>query len=278
MATKELGVASLASPSLGSNATLSILQKLANGIPMTKFSLILLAVIPFTGILGMNNAAMGNSSIALLKSSSFLISGGLITFMIKYYPWFLRRPILWFSMLGPWFIFDIFELFDTVKFNTLGFRLPLDIEIPGLTKEPPNQNGNWILTTPLALSISAALATSGVAIAKYIPANILPASIGTNIALFSGGAGLLCGIGAVVLAVSSSAPSPTLAANPLSSPMVNPLTPFAVGGGSSGGGSAKGLPPLSHFADKLLTSKDESYAFFAVLALVVMGGLVTSST
>lgn len=270
MATKALGVAS---PGLGSNTTLSILQKLANGIPMSKFSLILLAVIPFTGILGMNNAAMGNSSIALLKSSSFLISGGLISFMIQYYPWFLRRPILWFTMLGPWFIFDIFELFDTVKFNTLGFRLPFDIEIPGLTKEPPNQNGNWILTTPLALSIAAAFATSGVAIAKYIPANILPASIGTNIALFSGSAGLLCGIGAVVLAVSSSAPSATLAANPLSSPMANPLVPFAMGGGSG----SKSLPPLSHFADKLLTSKDESYAFFAVLALVVLGGVTTAA-
>jgi hypothetical protein len=258
---------------LQSNLTLSFLQKLAKGISMGKYSLFLLTFIPFTGVLGMNHAAMGNSSFALLKSSSYLLSGAIISFMLPFYPWFLRTPIVWGTAFGLWWLFDILEFIDKATFDEVGFRLPLKMEIPGLKQDPPNKDGNWTLTTPLALSITAALATSGVAVANYIPANILPANIAQYMSLISVSTGVLLGIGAIFLAVTTTgatagALGPSAVPNPLI--MGSSFSPM-VGGGDT-------LPPLSYFAGKLLKSKsaDESYAFFSVIALVILGGVATA--
>ena len=132
--------------------------------------------------------------------------------------------------------------------------LPLNITLEGVTPLKPT-NGEWKLTNGMAATIAAAFAASGIAIAGLMPANIVPASVSQNITYFLGGA--------VVLLAGVAIADNFMAKSPIASVM-----PKMTGGG---------LPPLSHFADTLLTSKDESYAFFAVLALIVMGGLVTAA-
>jgi len=241
-------------PSGGAGQT--ILQQLGVGIPMPFWTLKALTIFPVTGVLGLNHAAMNNQAVALLKAGSLLVSAITIAFLLPYYPWFLRKYIVLFSRLGPWFMFDIFEVLNA-NFMTHGFRLPLNITLEGLTHSK-HTDGRWKLTTAMAASIMATFAASGVAVASYLPANIVPASISQNIALISGGSGVL--LGGVALAALFMSKSPATGG----------FTPLPMTGG--------GLPPLSHFADKLLSSKDESYAFFAVLALIVLGGVVITAS
>lgn len=236
-----------------SGGTQSILQRLAEGISMPFWTLKVLTIFPVTGLIGLNHAAMQNQPMAMLKAGSILLSAVIIQSLLPYYPSFLRKAIVVFSSLGPWFMFDIFEVLNP-NFLNHGFRLPLNITLEGVTPLKPT-NGEWKLTNGMAATIAAAFAASGIAIAGLMPANIVPASVSQNITYFLGGA--------VVLLAGVAIADNFMAKSPIASVM-----PKMTGGG---------LPPLSHFADKLLTSKDESYAFFAVLALIVMGGLVTAA-
>ena len=232
----------------------SILQQLAEGITMPFWALKVLTIFPITGVIGLNHAAMHNQPLAILKAGSILISAILIQSLIPYYPWFLRKAIVIFSALGPWFMFDIFEVLNP-KFLNHGFRLPLNITLEGLTPLQPT-DGKWKLNNGMAATIAATFAATGATIVGLMPANIIPASISQNITYFLGGAVVL--LAGVAIADNVMAKSPLKAA-----------VPKMTGGG---------LPPLSHFADKLLISKDESYTFFGVLALVIMGGLITAAS
>jgi hypothetical protein len=241
----------------------SIFQQLQNGIPMPFYSLKLLTLFPPTGMLGMNHAALGNQAMAIIKAGSAVILVILVTLLLPYYPRVLHKGIIWLSYFGPWFMFDILEVFS-VGFNKHAFRMPLNIVIEGLTKEGPT-TGAWKLTTPMATGITTALAASGVLIANLLPPSLVPASMSSNIALIAGGTGATLGLATVALMMFS-APAPTAA------PTLTSVVPQRGGGTTS-------LPPLSSFADKLIQAKspDESLAFLATIALIIFGGITTAS-
>jgi len=229
----------------------TLFQQFAVGIPMPFWTLKVLTVLPPTGFIGLNHAAMGNQALAILKTGSVVLSVILVTILLPYYPDIMRKYIIYLSYFGPWFMFDILEVFNT-GFQAHGFRLPLNITLEGLTANHAT-SGDWKLTTAMASAIIATFGVSGAVAASFIPADLVPASISNNIALASGGVGLALGGVALMAMLASSSGTPPVK--------------------QSGGGS---LPPLSDFADKLLKSKspDESYAFLSVLGLVVMGGMV----
>jgi hypothetical protein len=239
----------------------SVLQRLATGIPMSFTTLKLLTVLPPTGMLGMNHAALGNQALALLKATSVAISIVLVTFLLPYYPYMLHQPIIWLSRFGPWFLFDILEVFNS-SFSSHGFRIPLNITIEGLTPER-GTDGKWILNTAMASAIMAALATSGVVIANYLPPSLVPASASSTLSTVAGGSGLALGVLAIGLMLTSSS-SGTAATQTLT-----PVVP------QHGGG----LPPLSSFADKLINAKspDESLAFLSTIAVIIVGGILTAA-
>jgi hypothetical protein len=254
----------------------SLLQKLATGIDMPYWTLKLLTALPPTGMLGMNHAAMHNQPLAIMKAGSIALCILFITMFLPYYPLNLGRYIIYLSFFGPWFMFDILEVINSVPFKVHGFRLPLNITLEGLTtsKHTFNDNQAWKLTTPLLTAILAAFTTSGLVLANLIPANIIPASITNTIAIASGSTGLALGGVALALMVTSatSAVAPAAPAAPARGGSEPPII-------QAGGGLAT-LPPLSSFADKIIQAKspDESLAFLSVIVLIVLGGIFTAST
>ena len=249
----------------GQSPTASLFEKLASGIDMPYWTLQLLTALPPTGILGMNHAAMHNQALAIIKAGSIAFSILLVTIFLPYYPAAISKYIIYLSFFGPWFMFDILEVFNSIPFKIHGFRIPLNITLEGLTtsgKQTFSDSSAWKLTTPLLTAILAAFATSGLVLANLIPPNIIPASVTNIISIASGGTGLALSGVALALMLSSAGTPTTLP------PMVQ-----------AGGGSAT-LPPLSSFADKLIQAKspDESLAFLSVIVLIVLGGLFTAST
>lgn len=259
----------------GSGRPPSLLQKLATGIDMPYWTLKLLTALPPTGMLGMNHAATHNQALAIMKAGSIALSVLFITIFLPYYPFNLSKYIIYLSFFGPWFMFDILEVFNSVPFKVHGFRLPLNITLEGLTTSKNksfSDSSAWKLTTPLLTAIIAAFATSGLVLANLVPATIVPASITNIIAIASGSTGLALGGVALALMVSSAVPAA-------------PATPAVARGGSEPpiiqtGGRLATLPPLSSFADKLIQGKspDESLAFLSVIVLIVLGGILTAST
>ena len=229
-------------------------------IQMPFWTLKALTAFPPTGILGMNHAATHNQALALIKAGSVAISVLAITYMLPFYPDYFHKPIIYLSFFGPWFMFDILEIvFNEPHFKAHGFRLPLNIELEGLTTGKPI-TGEWELTAPLASGIMAALASCGLIITNLIPPTLLPVSISQNISLVVGSTGAIFG----VLAIGSM----------LYASKTAPAAPADAAIKQTGGAS---LPPLSQFADKLINAKspDESIAFLSVIGLIVVGGLVT---
>ena len=238
-------------------------------IQMPFWTLKALTAFPPTGILGMNHAATHNQALALLKAGSVAMSVLAVTYMLPFYPDSFHKPIIFLSCFGPWFMFDILELiFNEPHFKAHGFRLPLNIELEGLTAGKAT-TGEWELTSPLAAGIMAALASCGLIIANLIPPTLLPVSISQNVSIVTGSAGVIFGGIALVamLSANKAAPAPAKAHGGATDPLDVPVT-------MTGGAS---LPPLSQFADKLINAKspDESLAFLSVIGLIVMGGLFT---
>jgi len=241
----------------------SIIQRLTKGIPMSYLTLKVLTAFPPTGMLGMNHAALGNQALALIKAASVAVSILVVTFLSPYYPTWLASLFIGLSAFGPWFFFDILEVFNP-SFSTKGFRVPLNITIEGLTeyKNPPY--GSWKLTLPMGTAIMATLATSGVVLANYLPPSILPASSASMLSNVAGGTGFALGAVALGLMITSSSPA-SVATGAFTSAVP-----------TQGGG---GLPPLSSFADKLISAKspDESLAFLSTIAVIIMGGIATAA-
>jgi hypothetical protein len=254
----------------GNGTPPSLFQKLASGIDMPYWTLQLLTALPPTGILGMNHAAMHNQALAIIKAGSIAFSILLVTIFLPYYPAVISKYIIYLSFFGPWFMFDILEVFNSIPFKIHGFRIPLNITLEGLTnsgKQTFSDSSAWKLTTPLLTAILAAFATSGLVLANLIPQTIIPASVTNIISIASGGTGLALSGVALALMVSSAGVPVTQVGG--EAPAVE----------QAGGGSAT-LPPLSSFADKLIQAKspDESLAFLSVIVLIVLGGVFTAST
>lgn len=253
------GVPALGAPAIGAPAIgapvgaspLSTLQMLSNGIKVPYEGLVALTIIPPTGMIGLNHAAMNNQPVAFLKAASIPLCIMAITFLLPYYPAIpmLKQIVLALSYFGPWFMFDVMQILDRAKFKAHGFKFPLDIEVPVLLENKPT-DGSWLLNTSLGAAIVAALSAYSAILINFLPSGLLSSDATKNIGYATGGLGAVF----AVIAVGSMLTS-------------KPAAPPAV---MKGGG----LPSLSSFADKLLKSKspNESYAFLSILALVVLGG------
>lgn len=242
-----------------------------------------LTVFPPTGMLGFNHSAMGNSDIAFAKSLSVVILSMMILFILPYFPSAVQSMFASISVFGPWYMFDILELYNLKKH---GFRLPVSIE--GL-KAPPHQNTELKLSlTPVFFTLlMATILASATVVMAYVPARLIPGNIQTYIQYITGLGGLfvggVSGVGALLAtagaasggaAVSaSSILSAAAAASTAGVPVPVPV-PVSLPKIQSGGSS---LPPLSSFSEQLKTdskeSTQESLSFLAILGLVVLGGV-----
>ena len=235
----------------------SFLSKLQAGIPMPKIALILLTLFPPTGIIGLNWVAVGNSPIAFMKAISFVFITFTMIFLTPFFPAFAPlRLISMITYFGPWYAYDVIQILDK-SFDTDGFGLPLPIkEVPAIGTL--NKDGKWLLTMPLASMIIATLLASGFAIKEF-----LPDSMKTYFTYASAGGGTLFTGIAAVSGLTSTTPATTV-----------PTTTVLQGGGS------KEMPPLSTFINQLryksTKTADEALAFFAILAIIVLGGIATT--
>jgi hypothetical protein len=260
-----------------------------------KYAIRLLSMFPPTGLLGLNHVALGNTELALLKSGSLVLTTFLIISIKQYYPVFFMpvfRFLLPFLSLGPWYMFDFLESFNPNFNSNKGFRLPITLEAELDKYYADKYKSTWTLTTPLIAGIFASCAGFIAVILQYVPTSMISPTYksymtyGTGgassaLALFSGysaltagastaasTAGLLAGAGVPNVAATSTVPATTTV------PVITVMKP-SIGGAMEGGGSE--LPPLSSFSKMLKSDtkkdKDESFAFLAILALVVLGGV-----
>jgi hypothetical protein len=246
----------LAAAAGGTTAQPTWAQKLINGITIPYIGLVILTLLPPTGMIGLNHSVLNNQALAFMKAGSTAACLVVINFLLPYYPSYLRESMLWLSYFGPWYIFDIIQVINSVQFKKFGFKLPLNIEMKELFTPHTGEYGEWTLNTTTFSVILTACSSYLFLLNKLLPPGIIPSDIQANINVGTGGAAV--GFTAVaIIAMLFSKP---------------PVTSEAP---QTGGGS---LPPLSEFADKLLKSKspDESYAFFSVIALIVFGGLATA--
>jgi hypothetical protein len=259
---------------------------------MTYNTLRLLTVFPPTGALGLNYVALNNPIVAAIKAASTLVVTFFIRYLLQFHPPIIQESIIWFSgILSFWYLFDICEIMrskeEFVKgINTgfkdelgkdifkNGFRLPFNINITELNTPCVDKDASWLLTSSLISLIVATLSSAGFLIMNYIPAGLIPANVLQTINYATGGTTMASILFSFIL--NSNTPPVVNSCNPPSE-MLQP--PIAKGGGlpplsSFSKQVGGGLPPLSSFADKLLTSKssDESYAFFSVIGIVLLGG------
>lgn len=245
---------SLAATAGASTGQSTFMQKLMNGITIPYIGLVILTLLPPTGMIGLNHSVLNNQALTFMKAGSTAVCLLVIKFMSPYYPYYLRESMEWLSYFGPWYIFDIIQVINSVEFKKFGFKLPLNIEMKELFTPHTGDYGEWTLNTTILSVIITACSSYLFLLNKFLPPGIIPSDLQANINLGTGGAAV--GFTSVaIIAMLFSKP---------------PVTTPQAGGGS--------LPPLSQFADKLLKSKspDESYAFFSVIALVVFGGLATA--
>ena len=235
----------------------SFVSSLQAGINMPKIALIALTLFPPTGIIGLNWVAVGNSTIAFMKAISFVIVSFAMLFLTPYFPAYVPlRIISTIAYFGPWYAYDVIQILDK-SFDTEGFNLPLPIkEIPALGKL--DADGNWKLTLPLASMIVATLLASGLAVTQFLPDSIR--SYFTYAA--AGGGTMFTGIAAISGLTSGASVQSTTTIG---------TTTVLQGGG---------LPPLSSFIDQVRYKKgkgtDEALAFFAILGIIVLGGIATN--
>ena len=247
----------------------SLFQRLQAGIPMPKSALIALTLFPPTGIIGLNWAAVGNSTVAFMKVASYAVTSLTVLFMSQYSSLVSPRIISVVAILGPWFMFDVLQILSK-EFDQQGFILPLES-----TAFPAGdgKEGKWSLTLPVASLILSTLFASGLVAANVIPAGILSNDFQKYISYASGGGStIFATIGTVAGMMSTTSGG---GGAPVATTTVEPMTmaPTQTGGGSS-------LPPLSLFIDQMISqnskSAEESLAFFSILAIIVLGGFMTT--
>jgi hypothetical protein len=277
-----------ASPAAVPAAAPSMFERLQSSVStatapkrMTYKTLQLLTVFPPTGALGLNYVALNNPIVGAIKAVSSIGIAYFITFILKYHPPFIQETITWFSrVFSFWYIFDICEITrskeDFVKGTNTGFkdengkdiykngfRLPFNINITELNTPCVDKEASWLLTPSLISLIIGALSSAGFLIMNYIPAGLIPVSVLQTLNYATGGTTITSILFSFIL--NSNTPPVVNSCNPPSEMVMQSPSSKQTGGG---------LPPLSSFADKLLKSKssDESYAFFSVIGIVLLGG------
>jgi len=260
---------------------------------MTYKTLQLLTVLPPTGALGLNYVALNNPIVGAIKAASSIGIAYFITFILQYHPPFIQESISFFSrVLSLWYLFDICEITrskeEFVKGTNTGFkdelgkdifkngfRLPFNIDITELNTPCIDKDASWLLTPSLISLIIGTFASAGFVIMNYIPASLIPPSVLQTSNYATGGTTIASLLFSFIL--NSNTPPVVNSCNPPSEMLQQPvittggaLPPLSSFSNQTGGG----LPPLSSFADTLLRSKssDESYAFFSIIGIVLLGG------
>ncbi len=236
-------------------------QFIAGGMRMEKFTLILLTLFPPTALAGLNLQALGNTTGALLKVGSYLVSSLWAIRLMRIYPGILTKVLSAFLFLGPWFLFDCMEVLINPEFSKQGFRPPLPI--PGYPAGKAT-DGSWLLT-PTLVSLIIALLPSYALGATGIVNQFFPGAVTGDTQKYMGyavgGSAALGGAFALYSANSTGAvPSGTVMPQ--------------MGGG-------KALPPLSSFAHELKRSASpeafqESLTFLGILGVIATGGIALS--
>jgi hypothetical protein len=205
--------------------------------------------------------------VALLKTFSLVVSVFLTILLSPYLPLFLQGPWLFYlSLIGPWYIFDIIQIF--FGYN-IGYFSMIDVELIPLSgpggKIPGGKNGKWNLTASNMNILFTAVAACG----QIVPMIFGSSSSGIGNIISYIGAGLLGISGTLSLAA-------TLFASPLGAaasavaglPGVTPKTYY-------GGGA---LPPLSEILDKIPTRQEggtvaQDTLFIQGLGFVAFAGI-----
>lgn len=234
-------------------------QFLTGGIRMEKITLILLTLFPATGLAGLNLQAVQNTTGALLKVASYLVSSLYAIRLMRVYPGVLTKILSAALFLGPWFVFDCLEILVKPDFEKEGFRPP--IPITGYPPAAPT-DGSWILT-PTLVSVITALLPAYALGSTGILNSFFPGLVGGDTQKYIGyamGGTAVLGAGFAMFAANK-APAPAPAALP--APLVS----------QAGGGK-----PLSAFAKEMMRSASpqafqESKAFLGLLGFVVAGGI-----
>lgn len=240
-----------------------IQQMLAGGFRMEKMTLILLTLFPATGLAGLNLQAVKNTTGALLKVASYLVSSLYAIRLMRVYPGILTKLLSAALFLGPWFVFDILEILVKPDFEKEGFRPPIPI-----TAYPPAAptDGSWLLTPTLVSLIVAVLPAYALG-STGILNSFFPGLVGGDTQKYMGyavGGTALLGAGFSMFAANR---APTAAA----------LMPQAGGGVSGSGGNPS--KPLSAFAKDMMRSASpeafqESKAFLGLLGIITASGFV----
>jgi hypothetical protein len=232
-------------------------QFMAGGMRMEKFTLVLLTLFPPTALAGLNLQALGNTTGALLKAGSYVVTSLYAIRLMRIYPGILTSALSALLFLGPWFLFDCMEILMNPDFSKQGFRPPL--AIPAYPPPRPT-DGSWILTPTIVGLISAllpsyALGLTGI-LNQFAP-GLIPGDTQKYMGYAAGSAATL-GAGFALF-------SATKAPMPGTTPMM--------------GGGRRTLPPLSALANDLMQSAgpkafQESLLFLGLLGMIITGGVV----
>ena len=248
-------------------------QLLQGGIRMPKIALTILTIFTPTGMIGLNQQAVGNTLGAILKvvSYGFGILWGLL--FNNMYPSALGRFVSVLMFLGPWYIFDILNILFNPTFNEDGFEPPIPIQ--GLQKTPMSEDGTWLLT-PTLMGLIVAVLPAGAygltSILKYYFPGMDVADAQKYMGYATLGAGTLLGGLSIFNAVRTPA-APAMAGTSPSSSTAPPIQ--QLGGG--------GLPPLSQFVKGIQKAAspeafNESLSFLGILGIVIVSGIVLGLT
>ena len=202
---------------------------------------------PGIGQLGLNHVLVGQPIVALLKVISLPLSYFLMVLLSPYLPlWIQGQGIFVLCALGPWYLFDILQIFLGFNYGSWGYNTGYIsmIDVPfiplgGPGGKPGGIGGKWTLTASNMNILFAGLAGS---------VQLIPMIFGEST---QAGANIASGIFGSLLGLSGIASiAATALANPLGAGVASGLTsgvtsvnPLLVGGGT--------LPTLSEFLDKL---------------------------
>jgi len=243
-----------------------LLDLVAKGIPLKGAEayapLLFLTIFPPFGMAGMNNLAMGQTMMMVVKVASVVLSCVLMVIFAPYLPTAIQGEwMFWITSIGPWYFFDIIQITNKAQFEKDGFKPIIDVTgsptLSNILSPPTPPGGGWTLTLTLLTSLCATIGISG----QFITA-FFPSELGTRIGNITSYVGL-GGIGV--------AGAVALYSSIRSSAAVVPL---------AGGGASAQLPPLSTFIEKIPQPQDggsrESGAgslFLYGLGFVAVSGL-----
>ena len=242
---------------------------LLNGIEFDGFTgwliLAFITACPGIGQLGLNHVLVNQPIVALLKVISLPLSYFLMVLLSPYLPlWIQGQGIFVLCALGPWYLFDILQIFLGFNYGSWGYNTGYIsmIDVPfiplgGPGGKPGGIGGKWKLTASNMNILLAGLAGS---------VQLIPMIFGEST---QAGANVLSGIFGSLLGLSGIATiAATALANPLGAGVASGLT--AVSPLLGGGGT---LPPLSEFLDTLPPQNGGAKAKEKVESSFILNGL-----